>query len=139
MISARVYKAQLDEALVAPAHRRLAEAWLAQAVDFGQKQINLRRTSAADRLKAAMAQSVNSAELAEAVVATMQQGKMDPATAMQHLRELEGLAATAESVLPQVQEQLALANAADPLSEFDALMIRFPAMAKRVAPAPPLE
>ena len=137
MISVREYKKALDEALLPPARRREAEAWVADREAFARKQIAMTRTFAADKLKAALANAVNASLLAAAVVDGMRAGKFTPAAAMQQLRELDTWVASETATLPEVQDELAAANAADPLATFDDFIQRFPAFEART-PAPPL-
>jgi thiazole synthase ThiGH ThiG subunit len=138
VISVRLYKQQLDETLMSPAARRAAEAWVKQAEDHGKRQLVLRRTIAADRLKDAMAEAVNASQLAHAITTAVRAGKLAPAEGIQQLRDLGDIVERADAELPDVQKQLAAANAADPLEAFGTFIRTFPAMEMRIGPPPPL-
>jgi hypothetical protein len=132
-----VRKEALPNLLLHPESRRANEAWLAKAEEMGKQRIVSRRTFWANKLKDSLAVAVNAAKLADEIAERVSTGRLDPAQGIQHLRELKAEASRAEQTLPQVQEQVAIANNADPLTEFDTLMETFPALASRF-PAPPL-
>lgn len=131
------YEALLDQQPMSPAARRAAEAWLAERKRQGEGLIENRRTFAADQLKDSLARSVNAANLSEAIADAVEAGRLEPGEALRQLRDLGDVIQRSEAVVPEVQAQVAAANAADPFAELESLLSRFPAMAERV-PAPPM-
>lgn len=137
MISARLYKKQMADAVLSDNQRAAANKWLADCEARGKAQLKLMRKVPADMLARARADAVNASQIAEAIVGEVQEGSMDPIQGMQELRRLAGLVEQAQTVLPEVQAELDRVNAYEPLEAFDQLMERFPAMEGRI-PIPPV-
>lgn len=138
MISARVYKQQLDETLVSPAARRAADVWLKQAEEKGLLQIKMRRQFIADRLNNAQAENFNVNQIAEAISDALDSGKLSPSDALGQLAQLRQIRAAASQELPRALPELTAIDGLDPLAVFDEFLQTFPALAERQPPQPPL-
>ena len=135
------YERELREASEYPlprAVRQAGEAWLKQATEIGQRQIKLKLQLAADRLNNSQAENFNACQIAEAISAALDSGKLSPSDALAQAAQLRQIAANARAELPRVQEQLAAITALEPLAVFDDFCRTFPALADRLGPPPPL-
>jgi len=136
----RAYAAQLDEVghLVPTSTRQAGQTWLDDRRTQGLALQRGQREVMADKLQWCAARSINAAMLAQQVAADASAGRLNPAEAMLELRQLAAIVDRAEESVPEARELLDLLAGQDPLDAVDELLERFPPLAARIPPAPPL-